>query len=75
MSLIGQLARTRHTELSSTVGHPASRGKSAPVVATAGSDPDLAFGNLVDEPMFFGDPSQPVTSEVMLERFRLADVL
>jgi hypothetical protein len=44
-------------------------------VATAGSDPDLAFGNLVDEPMFFGDPSQPVTSEVMLERFRLADVL
>ena len=46
---------------------------SAPVVVTAGSDPDLTFSDLVDEPMFDGDPSRPVTREVMLERLRLAN--
>ena len=55
------------------VAHPGSRHTSAPVVVAAGSDPDLAFGDLVDEPMFVGDPSRPVTREVVLERFRLAD--
>jgi hypothetical protein len=46
---------------------------SAAVVVAASSDPDLAFGDLVDESMFVGDPSRPVTREVVLERFRLAD--
>jgi hypothetical protein len=42
-------------------------------VVRAGSDPDLTFSDLVDEPMFVGDSSRPVTSEVMLERLRLAN--
>jgi hypothetical protein len=56
------------------VGHPDGFRTSAPVVVAAGSDADLvAFGDLVDEPMFLGDPSRPVTREVVLERLRLAD--
>jgi hypothetical protein len=39
----------------------------------AGNDPDLTFSDLVDEPMFVGDPSRSVTGEVMLERLRLAN--
>jgi ATP-dependent protease ClpP protease subunit len=48
-----------------------------PVVVTARRDPDLAFGGLVDEPLFVGDPSRsrPVTRDVMLERFRLPNAL
>jgi len=42
-------------------------------VVAAGSDPDLVFGDLVDEPMFLGGPSRPVTREVVFERLRLAN--
>lgn len=46
---------------------------SAPVAVAAGGDPDLVFGDLVDEPMFLGNPSKPVTREVVLQRLRLAN--